>query len=102
MSECPEMVQASLRKTWEKLGKFLVFSVRPREFVDAERVGSDQKTLFFDQNRVGLKPGALGRVNLILGAAVGFPVEMDQRVVESHPNVTIHRINPECRQNLPQ
>ena len=66
MRECPEMVQTSLRKTWEKLGKFLVFSVRPREFVDAERVRSDQKTLFFDENGVGFEPGALRRVNLIL------------------------------------
>jgi hypothetical protein len=41
----------------------LRFFIGPVEFVDAQRVASDDQTVLFDENRVGLEPRSRGSIN---------------------------------------
>src|SRR5271154_5577150 len=86
----------------ENSGNFLAFSIGAMEFIDAERVRSNQETVFFHQNDRRVEWRALGRPNLIFGAADSVFVKMDERVVHSHPHIAIYGINAKCGKNLPK
>lgn len=65
----------------ENSGNFLAFSIRTMKFIDSQRIGANQQTLFFDQDDGRVQRRALWRVDLIFRTAHSIFVKMHERVV---------------------
>jgi len=76
-----EMHRNSANGAEEIFGKFLVFSIGAVKLIDAQRIGTNQKALWLDQNDGGVEGFALWSIDLIFRAADSVFVEMDEGVV---------------------
>jgi hypothetical protein len=64
-----------------------LFFVRTLKFVHPQRVGTDQQHFLLDEQSDAIQPRPVGRIDLILGTAIALLVEVEQGVVQAHPNV---------------
>src|SRR5580692_659423 len=62
------------------------FFIGPFEFVDAQRVASDNQAVWFDQNGAGFEARLLRRVDFVGRAAIAFGIKVQQVVAERHPD----------------
>src|SRR5882762_4196626 len=88
-------MQGRLRKSYF----LLVFFVRPTEFVDAQRVFSDEQPVRLDKNGVGFQPRTLWGVELVARAPVSFLIKAQERVMQGDPHFAIRTIDAHSRED---
>src|SRR6516164_1479871 len=75
------------------------FLVGPAEQVKTQRIASDEQLILLDKNRRGLQARAFGRINLVGREAVAGGIEVQQVIVQGHPNLAARTVHPQCRQD---
>src|SRR6516165_8019527 len=86
----------------EKPVNFSRILVGPGEFVNAQRIRANEQAIFFDQKHVGFDARTFLGVDLVLRSAVPFLVEVQQGVVESHPDFATLRVDAKGSENRQQ
>src|SRR5262249_38667208 len=72
---------------------------RTIEFVNSNRISTDDQAIFQDQNHVCFEPRVVRRVNQVRRATVSVLVEAQQRVTHCHPYFSGFAIDANCRQD---
>src|SRR5882724_7402728 len=88
-------MQLSMRKTYFLLGFFF----GPAEFVNAQRIFSDEQPVRLDENSVGFQPRTLWGVDLVARAPVSFLIKAQERVIQGDPHFAVRTIDPHRRED---